>query len=69
MNKIEPIRLAFENMQALLARIAEDEDVIGFAGVIFRKNDTAHVVTFDCTRKDVAFASVMLQANSLESIE
>lgn len=69
MAKIEPLKGSFENMRALLARIAEDEDAIGFAGVVFRRPDSAVVVTFNCDRKEVAFASVMLSSTSMEPVE
>lgn len=69
MSKIEPLKGHFENMQALLARIAEDEKATAFAGVVFTNNDSAHLVTFNCSRRDVAFAGTMLQANSLEPVE
>lgn len=66
--KIVPIRESFENMQALLARIAEDDDATGFVGVVLRKSgDEMVVVTFDAIRAEIAFAALMLQQNALES--
>lgn len=68
--KIVPIRQNFENMQALLARIAEDDEANGFIGVVLRKDgDEMVVVTFDATRAEVALAALMLQQNALEEEE
>lgn len=66
-HKIEPLRDSFENMQALLARIAEDPDAVGFAGVVFRKPDSAVTISFNCSRAEVTFAAAMLQADALDS--
>lgn len=65
--KIVPLRESFENMQALLARIAEDPDATGFAGCVLRKGgDEMVVVTFDASRADIAFAALMLQQNAMD---
>ena len=62
-----PIGNSFQNMQALLARIAEDPEATGFAGVVLRKaGDEMVVTTFNCTRAEVAFAAAMLTQNALE---
>lgn len=66
MAKIEPFRRQFDNMQALLARIAEDEDAVGFVGCIRRKNGMMVPVNFDVTREQMAFAAAMWLHNCLE---
>lgn len=65
-NKIEPFKPHFENMQALLARIAEDEDAVGFVGCILRKNGSLVPVSFDVTRDQMSFAAAMWLRNCLE---
>lgn len=65
-NKIEPFRPQFENMQALLARIAEDEDAVGFVACILRANGSLVPVNFNVTRDQMSFAAAMWLHNCLE---
>lgn len=57
MATIEPLRGAFENMQAMLARIAEDEDAVGFVGCVLHKDGTMQPIHFCATREHYAFAA------------
>lgn len=66
MAKIEPLRPHFENMRALLARIAEDEDAVGFVGCILRKNGTLVPVSFDVTRDQMSFAAAIWLRDCLD---
>lgn len=63
MAKIEPLRPHFENMQALLARIAEDDQAIGFIGCIIKKDGTMQGVHFGGSRQQMAFASALWLAH------
>lgn len=61
-----PFRDHFESLPALLARIAEDKDACGFAGVVLRNDgDEMVVTTFNASRAEIAMASLMLQANAM----
>lgn len=61
MPKVVPIRNNYENVQALLAAIAEEPGMIGFVGTIVLE-DRTHVPV--CSHAmhcgDLAFAGVML---------
>lgn len=61
MAKVVPISGAFQSMHALLARIAEDENAIGFVGCVLLADGQMRPISFNCQRKDMAFASVILQ--------
>jgi hypothetical protein len=48
--KIVPLRNHFENMQAFLARIAEDTDAVGFVGMVILKEGRGMTpVSFNCS--------------------
>lgn len=57
MAKIEPFKPHFENMRALLARIAEDEEAIGFIGCVIRKDGNIIPVSFEATREQMSYAA------------
>lgn len=64
--KIVPIGDEFENMQAFLAHIAEDESATGFVGVVLRGDgETLAVATFNTTPAEIALAAIMLQEHVL----
>lgn len=70
MSKIVPFRENFENLQALLARMAEDEEAVGFCGCLFKKENaedpgTLVPVTFGVNRTHVALTAAILQRECL----
>lgn len=60
MGKVTPLRDGFENMQAFLAHIAEDDGLSGFVGAVMRKDGTMVPVHFKATREQMAFAAALL---------
>jgi hypothetical protein len=70
MAKIAAIRGRYENFQAFLARIAEDEKAVGFIGMVVRIGEDGerdlHRVNFKCTRAECAFGSLILGQMALE---
>jgi hypothetical protein len=67
MAKIESLKPRFENMQALLARIAEDEEAEGFIGCVLRKDGTMVPVSFEATRDQMAFAAAIWLRDCVEA--
>lgn len=65
MGKIEPLRPHFENMHALLARIGEDEEVVGFVGGLVMREGTMEPVNFNVTREQMSMAAAMWLRNCL----
>ena len=59
MATIEPLRGAFDNMKAMLARIAEDDATIGFVGCILRSDGTMQPIHFGATREQHSFAAAL----------
>lgn len=57
--KIAPLRDRFENMQAFLAHIAEDDDATAFVGCVMRKDGSMVPVHFNATREQMSFAAAM----------
>lgn len=64
--KIVSLRDEFESMEAILASIAEDEDAVGFAAVVVRRNGHWLPVTFGVSRGDLAFAGAAFMRISTE---
>ena len=60
MPKITALRDGFENMQAFLAHIAEDDGAVGFVGAVMRGDGTMVPVHFMATREQMAFAAALL---------
>jgi hypothetical protein len=60
--KITSIKPHFENMAAFLAHIAEDPEAIGFAGIVLQEDGNAVPVSFNMSRAEIAYASVILAA-------
>lgn len=67
MNKIEPLKPRFENMKALLARIAEDDEAIGFVGCVLRADGSMVPVSFEIDRAQMAFAAAMFLRDCVEA--
>jgi hypothetical protein len=64
--KIVPLRGHFENMQALLARIAEDTDAIGFVGmVILKEGRGMKLVNFNVSCAEMAYAGAALSYDAI----
>lgn len=66
MGKIEPFRPHFENLQAMLARIAEDDQAVGFVGCVMKKDGTMTPIHYEATREQMAMAGAMMLHNCLE---
>lgn len=67
MATIEPLRGAFENMRAMLAHIAEDDNAVGFVGCVLRKDGTMQPIHFCATREHHAFAGALWLKLSVET--
>lgn len=59
MATIEPLRGAFDSMKAMLARIAEDDDAIGFVGCVLHSDGTMQPIHFGATREQHSFAAAL----------
>ena len=66
MAKIEPLREHFENMHALLARMGEDEDAVGFVGCIMMRDGTMEPINFNVTREQMSMAAAVWLRNCLD---
>jgi len=63
---IRPIRGRFENWRALLAVIAEDDDVENLAVITVSKDGVMKCAHFEMTREQMAFASVLLAKRCID---
>lgn len=68
MSNVTPIRgRRFENHRALLNEIMSDDEVVGFAGFVMRRNgDMVPVVSHGMDRQTLAYGGLVLQQVSLE---
>lgn len=68
--KVVPLKAHFENMQAMLAHIAEDKSAIGFVGCVIWSDESGarnmREVCFRATVAETAYASVVLARSALE---
>ena len=63
---IEPIRGKFEDWRALLGKVMEDDEIEHLVIVTFRKDEAFSVAHYECTRQEMAFASLVLAQTALE---
>jgi len=56
---IVPLKPNFENMRAMLAHIAEDDNAVGFVGCVLHGDGTMQPVHFGATREQHSFAAAL----------
>lgn len=66
MTNIVPIKGNHENPQAFLLQIAADQEVKGFAMVVYLKDGTVTPAHISCSRSDLAFSGALLTRMALD---
>ena len=66
MTNIVPIKGNHENPKAFLQQIAADDEVQGFAMVVYLKDGTVTPAHINCSRSDMAFSGALLTKMALD---